>query len=85
MPFKPNDSRINRKGRPKESTLNTKELKGLFKDLIEENTEYLLTNIDQLTLRDRINLLKIITPYVLPRLSLIKEEMENIEQPLFPE
>jgi hypothetical protein len=83
MPFKPNDSRINRKGRPKESKFDTKELKGLFRDLIEENAEFLLTNIDELTLRDRINLLKIVTPYVLARLNSKTNDDIILEQPLF--
>jgi len=83
MPFKPNDSRINRKGRPKESKFDTKELKGLFHEILDQNIQYILANLDQLTLRDRVNLMKIITPYILPRLNLIKEETEKFEQPLF--
>jgi rubrerythrin len=83
MAFKPNDSRINRQGRPRETKYNNKDLKQLFRKIIEQNTEHLAEHLNELTLRDRINLLKILTPYVLPKLNVITERTEVREQPLF--
>ena len=85
MAFTPNDTRINRKGRPKETKYNNKDLKNLFRYLIEQNTEYINEHLDELTIRDRINLLKIFTPYVLPKLNVITERHEVFEAPLFPD
>jgi hypothetical protein len=85
MGFKPNDSRINRQGRPRETKYSNKDLKQLFRKIIEQNTEHLNTHLSDLTLRDRINLLKILTPYVLPKLNVITERTEVYEMPLFPD
>lgn len=85
MAFKPNDTRINRNGRPRETKYSNKDLKQLFRKIIEQNTEHLNTHLTELTLRDRINLLKIITPYVLPKLNVITERTEVYEAPLFPD
>lgn len=85
MAFKPNDSRINRQGRPRETKYNNKDLKQLFRKIIEQNTEHITEHLNELTLRDRVNLLKILTPYVLPKLNVITERTEVREMPLFPD
>ena len=69
MPFETNDKRINRNGRPKERHVTNKELKMLFKSMLYNNTNYLIDRLDDLTIRDRIQLQKILATHVLPRLN----------------
>lgn len=69
MPFQRNDKRINRQGRPKERTITNKELKNLFKQMLYDNTNYLFDRLDDLTIRDRIQLQKILATHTLPRLN----------------
>lgn len=69
MPFEPNDKRINRGGRPKERHVTNKELKMLFKGMLYDNTNHLIERLDTLTIRDRIQLQKILATHVLPRLN----------------
>ena len=69
MPFEPNDTRINRDGRPKERHVTNKELKMLFKRMLYDNTNHLIERLDDLTIRDRLQLQKILATHVLPRLN----------------
>jgi hypothetical protein len=69
MPFEPNDTRINRDGRPKERHVTNKELKMLFKSMLYNNTNYLIDKLDELTIRDRLQLQKILATHILPRLN----------------
>ena len=69
MPFEPNDKRINRDGRPKERHVTNKELKMLFKAMLYDNTNHLIERLDDLTIRDRLQLQKILASHVLPRLN----------------
>ena len=69
MPFSTNDTRINREGRPKERHVTNKELKMLFKSMLYNNTNHLIERIDDLTIRDRLQLQKILATHVLPRLN----------------
>lgn len=79
MPFTKGDKNINRDGRPKLSYISNKELKQLFKRMLVENTNYLLNHQDKLTLRDRVNLQRILASYVLPRLNAV-EYSENTNE-----
>ena len=69
MPFTTNDTRINRDGRPKERHVTNKELKMLFKGMLYDNTNYLIERLDDLTIRDRLQLQKILATHILPRLN----------------
>ena len=69
MPFTTNDTRINREGRPKERHVTNKELKMLFKSMLYNNTNYLIDKLDDLTIRDRLQLQKILSTHILPRLN----------------
>lgn len=69
MPFSTNDTRINREGRPKERHVTNKELKMLFKSMLYNNTNYLIEKLDDLTIRDRLQLQKILATHILPRLN----------------
>ena len=69
MPFSTNDTRINREGRPKERHVTNKELKMLFKGMLYDNTNYLIEKLDDLTIRDRLQLQKILATHILPRLN----------------
>ena len=55
-------------GRPKERTTTNKELKNQFKEMLSENTNYLLENMQDLTLRDRLQLQKILAAHILPKM-----------------
>ena len=58
----------NPNGRPKERITTNKELKNLFKEMLSQNTNYLLENMQDLTLRDRLQLQKILAAHILPKM-----------------
>ena len=81
MPFSPKDKRINMRGRPMGSpNKTTKQIKLLIRDLFDENTKYLFTNLDQMTMSERINLSKALLPFLMPKLqSVVLREGESID------
>jgi hypothetical protein len=58
----------NPNGRPKERYTTNKELKNLFKQMLAENTNYLLENMQDMTLRDRLQLQRILASHILPKM-----------------
>jgi len=63
----------NLKGRPKGSVNKTTlELRDKLNNLHEKNFEYILKEIDSLTMRQRLQLNKDILPYISPKLSSIE-------------
>lgn len=81
MPFSAKDESINMKGRPKGSpNKTTKQVKELIRNLFDENTEYLYTNLEQMTISERINLTKSLLPFLVPKLqSVVLREGESID------
>lgn len=76
MPFVKGDSRINRKGRALGAmNENTRQVKDLLVELFTQNVEYINSNMDKLTLHQRLMLNKEIMPYILP-----KQEIEHISK-----
>lgn len=69
MPFKPNDKKINRNGRPK-GTPNrlTKELRTALKNILHSEIERLPEHFDQLETKERLELLVKLLPYSLPKI-----------------
>lgn len=80
MPFEKEDSRINRTGRPPERFVTNKELKLLFKGMLYDNTNHLIDRLEDLTIRDRIQLQKILATHVLPRLNSVAIYGEDFPQ-----
>jgi len=87
MPFKINDSRINRDGRPKGSKNKTqKELRETIKEILEIEFEKISELFANLEPEKRINLLIKLIPYVLPKLEseskkneIVLEQITGIE------
>lgn len=69
----------NLKGRPKGSVNKTTlELRDKLNNLHEKNFEYILKEIDSLTMRQRLQLNKDILPYISPKLSSIEVTDKNL-------
>ena len=69
----------NLKGRPKGSVNKTTlELRDKLNNLHEKNFEYILKEIDSLTMRQRLQLNKDILPYISPKLSSIEVTDNNM-------
>ena len=69
----------NLKGRPKGSVNKTTlELRDKLNNLHEKNFEYILKEIDSLTIRQRLQLNKDILPYISPKLSSIEVTDNNM-------
>lgn len=67
------------KGRPKGSVNKTTlELRDKLNNLHEKNFEYILKEIDSLTMRQRLQLNKDILPYISPKLSSIEVTDNNM-------
>ena len=80
MPFRKDDKRINRNGRPKQRTQTNKELKQLLTQMLQGYLDELSTQSDQLTLRDKLNFSRYILPYILPKLNNVTlTETDNSE------
>jgi len=67
-------------GRPKERITTNKELKNLFKEMLSQNTNYLLENMQDLTLRDRLQLQKILAAHILPKMDTTLSKDERIDK-----
>ena len=69
----------NLKGRPKGSVNKTTlELRDKLNNLHQKNFEYILKEIDSLTMRQRLQLNKDILPYISPKLSSIEVTDNNM-------
>ena len=69
----------NLKGRPKGSVNKTTlELRDKLNNLHEKNFEYILKEIDSLTMRQRLQLNKDLLPYISPKLSSIEVTDNNM-------
>ena len=69
----------NLRGRPKGSVNKTTlELRDKLNNLHEKNFEYILKEIDSLTMRQRLQLNKDILPYISPKLSSIEVTDNNM-------
>jgi hypothetical protein len=76
MPFSKNDKNINRDGRAKGvPNTKTKELKFMLNFLFSENIDFILDNLDELTLKERLQLQNSLLPYVIP----VQKELETME------
>ena len=76
MPFSKNDKNINRNGRVKGvPNTKTKELKFMLNFLFSENIDFILDNLDELTLKERLQLQNSLLPYVIP----VQKELETME------
>lgn len=76
MPFSKNDKNINRDGRVKGvPNTKTKELKFMLNFLFSENIDFILDNLDELTLKERLQLQNSLLPYVIP----VQKELETME------
>jgi hypothetical protein len=83
MPFKKQDKNINRNGRTKGTpNKTTKEIKDLLRNLFSDNLEYIANYTTDFTTYDRLQLMKMLLPYVV---SVEKTQSEQIEMPLFPD
>jgi len=83
MPFKKQDKNINRNGRTTGTpNKTTKEIKELLRNLFSDNLEYIANYTNDYTTYDRLQLMKMLLPYVV---SIEKTQAEHIEQPLFPD
>mgnify|MGYP000379996221 CR=1 FL=1 len=83
MPFKKQDKNINRPGRTTGTpNKTTKEIKELLRNLFSDNLEYIANYTNDYTTYDRLQLMKMLLPYVV---SIEKTQAEHIEQPLFPD
>ena len=69
----------NRRGRPKGSVNKTTlELRDKLNNLHQKNYEYILQEIDNLTMRQRLQLNKDLLPYISPKLSAIEVTDNNM-------
>ena len=77
MPFKKNDEKINKKGRPKgaKNKVNA-ELKQLIQDFLEKNWKDLQKQYKELSPRDKMKLFTDLLPYVVPKLQNTKNELD---------
>ena len=83
MPFTKQDKNINRNGRTKGTpNKNTKEIKELLSNLFSDNLEYIADYSADFTLNERLQLLKMLLPYVV---TIPKGQSEHVEMPLFPD
>lgn len=77
MPFTKNDKNINRDGRAK-GIPNTKTtaLKFMLNVLFSDNLDFLLDNLEDLTMKERLQLQTTLLPYVIP----VQKELETLEE-----
>jgi hypothetical protein len=77
MPFVKNDKNINRDGRAK-GVPNTKttELKFMLNVLFSDNLDFILDNLEDLTMKERLQLQTTLLPYVIP----VQKELETLEE-----
>lgn len=77
MPFKKNDSRINRNGRPKGSTNKiTDKIKSGFEKLVADNLEGLQQDLDAMSPKDKVQALSNLSKYILPTLKQSEVSLE---------
>ena len=80
MPFKANDTNINTKGRAKgvknKITLKTR---NLLEALHSDNLNSIISEIDTLSIKDRLQLNRDILPFILPKYTTVHQENIDIE------
>ena len=77
MPFSKNDKNINRNGREKgKPNTKTTELKFMLNILFSDNLDFLLDNLEDLTMKERLQLQSNLLPYVIP----VQKELETLEE-----
>jgi hypothetical protein len=57
----------------------TKEIRNLLKQFISNEMDYVMENINQLELKDRVQFLSRLLPYILPKMNPI---MHNADEPI---
>ena len=86
MPFVKNDTRINREGRPKAiESKDRKRIKEMLQAIYQNSLEYLQKHESELTLKDRIELLRIVSPFILPKLNSVHIAPEQDTEGYFKE
>lgn len=82
MPFTSNDKNINRNGR-KKGTPNkcTSSLREKLEDIQKENLDFILAQISNLTLKERLQLNRDLLPFIMPKYATIHE----VDAPAFSE
>jgi hypothetical protein len=90
MPFIKNDSRINRNGRPVGSmNKKTKELRDLIKAVHEINLNTILSQLERLSMRERLLLNRDLLPFVISRFGEldvpVSERKVNLPEWMFEE
>jgi len=67
MPFKKQDTRINKNGRPKGSAnRSSDQLRNLFQQFLEANLPTLQSDFDKLEAKDRLNFIERIAKMIIP-------------------
>lgn len=88
MPFSKNDKNINRDGRAKGiPNTKTKELKFMLNFLFSDNLDFILDNLEDLTMKERLQLQTTLLPYVIPvqkELETMEEGIERLRMELYP-
>jgi hypothetical protein len=79
MPFLPNDENINRNGR-KKGSLNklTSNLRDTLETIQTENLAFILAHLDNLSLRERLQLNRDLLPFIVPKYTTISQ-MDKID------
>jgi len=79
MPFLPNDQNINRNGR-KKGSLNklTSNLRDTLETIQTENLAFILAHLDNLSLRERLQLNRDLLPFIVPKYTTISQ-MDKID------
>ena len=74
MPFKPNDSNINRNGRTKGTTNKaTAKLRETIQLIHTNNLDFIYANLNHLTMKERLQLNRDLLPFIAPRYATIHE------------
>jgi hypothetical protein len=79
MPFLPNDQNINRSGR-KKGSLNklTSNLRDTLETIQTENLAFILAHLDNLSLRERLQLNRELLPFIVPKYT-TTSQMDKID------
>jgi hypothetical protein len=82
MPYKKNDTRINRTGRPKGSPNKTNsEVKAIVKQLVNDNLPQVQADLDSLEPKDRLDIMVKLMGFVLPKATQTDVNFTNLQQP----